>query len=221
MVGWCCLALLIRADVASLCARSRGEPSSAHCEQRLSERLTPCPCDPVCACTGMRGHAEKGRQAGKKQPKNLAKRCSRGAKRTCISARAPTRSAASRDGMAGWAGEGGGRFGERREYEAPTLPSTHRQHGAARHHQSQARNSTPLHKPTEKRHTTTQANRATTHHHKNQHSQTEQHRSPPHKPGKTTAHPPWPVACFKGGGGARLLQCDAGKTLCKSSLARP
>ena len=43
--------------VTSLCARSRGEPSSAHCEQRLSERLTPCPCDPVCACTGMRGHA--------------------------------------------------------------------------------------------------------------------------------------------------------------------
>ena len=41
-------------DVTSLCARSRGEPSSAHCEQRLSERLTPCPCDPVCACTGIR-----------------------------------------------------------------------------------------------------------------------------------------------------------------------
>ncbi len=51
----------------------------------------------------------------------------------------PTRSAASRDGMAGWAGEGGGRFGERREYEAPTLPSTPRQHGAARHHNSQAK----------------------------------------------------------------------------------
>ena len=48
--------------VASLCARSRGEPSSAHCEQRLSERLTPCPCDPVCACTGMRGHAGKGKK---------------------------------------------------------------------------------------------------------------------------------------------------------------
>ena len=56
-VGWRCFALLIRADAASLCARTRGEPSSAHCEQRLSERLTPCPCDPVCACTGMRGHA--------------------------------------------------------------------------------------------------------------------------------------------------------------------
>ena len=45
--------------------------------------------------------------------------------------------------MAGWAGEGGGRFGERREYEAPTLPSTPRQHGMARHHQSQARDYTP------------------------------------------------------------------------------
>ena len=58
---------------ASLCARSRGEPSSAHCEQRLSERLTPCPCDPVCACTGMRGHAGKGKsgqtmQRGATQP---------------------------------------------------------------------------------------------------------------------------------------------------------
>ena len=42
--------------------------------------------------------------------------------------------------MAGWAGEGGGRFGERREYEAPTLPSTPRQHGAARHNNSPPRN---------------------------------------------------------------------------------
>ena len=59
------VALLRSADsggVTSLCARSRGEPSSAHCEQRLSERLTPCPCDPVCACTGMRGHVEKGKK---------------------------------------------------------------------------------------------------------------------------------------------------------------
>ena len=48
-------------SIASRCARTRGEPSSAHCEQRLSERLTPCPCDPVCACTGMRGHAGKGK----------------------------------------------------------------------------------------------------------------------------------------------------------------
>ena len=39
--------------------------------------------------------------------------------------------------------DGGGRFGERREYEAPTLPSTPRQHGAARHHKSRARNSRP------------------------------------------------------------------------------
>ena len=59
-----------------------------------------------------------------------------------ISVPAPTRSAASRAGMAGWAGEGGGRFGERREYEAPTLPRTPRQHGMARHYKNQARNST-------------------------------------------------------------------------------
>ena len=127
--GWRCCALLIRADVTALCARSRGEPSSAHCEQRLSERLTPCPCEPVCACTGMRGQ-----------------------KTTRISARAPTRSAASRAGMARWAGEGGGRFGERREYEAPTLPSTPRQHGSARLNTSQARNATPPHKPGKKQH---------------------------------------------------------------------
>ena len=118
--SWLVCDLLIRAGTASLCARTRGEPSSAHCEQRLSERLTPCPCDPVCACTGMRGHAKKG-------------------KATCISVCAPTRSAASRAVMAGWAGEGGGRFGERREYEAPTLPSTPRQHGMARHHTRQPR----------------------------------------------------------------------------------
>ena len=52
-------------NMTSLCARTRGEPSSAHCEQRLSERLTPCPCDPVCACTGMRGHAEKEKSGPK------------------------------------------------------------------------------------------------------------------------------------------------------------
>ena len=52
--------------------------------------------------------------------------------------------------MAGWAGEGGGRFGERREYEAPTLPSTPRQPGAARHHKSQAKNGKPPKEPAEK-----------------------------------------------------------------------
>ena len=127
-----------RSDAASLCARSRGEPSSAHCEQRLSERLTPCPCDPVCACTGIRGHVEKGtsrQKAGKTmQPRSEWQPAS------FVSD--PTRSAASRAGMAGWAGEDGGRFGERREYEAPTLPSTPRQHGAARHYTRQPNNRT-------------------------------------------------------------------------------
>ena len=73
---------------------------------------------------------------------------------------APTRSAPSRAGMAGWVGEGGGRFGERREYEAPTLPSTPRQHGMARHQTCQARNATtarcgsPLQEPGMKQHAT-------------------------------------------------------------------
>ena len=134
---------------AALCARSRGEPSSAHCEQRLSDgsplaRANPCAPAPEY-----------------------------GEKVTRISVSDPTRSAASRDGMAGWAGEGGGRFGERREYEAPTLPSTPRQHGmarhqtrqprnntlcqhgTARHHTNQSRNSTQPQKPGNKQHDTT------------------------------------------------------------------
>ena len=136
---------------ASLCARSRGEPSSAHCEQRLSERLTPCPCDPVCACTGMRGHATKRKKRAKGRQNDAAEK----PKKPCISVCAPTRSAASRAGMAGWAGEGGGRFGERREYEAPALPSTPRQHGMARptkarqettrHHNTKAKQETARH----------------------------------------------------------------------------
>ena len=107
------------------------------------------------------------------------------------SACAPTRSAASRAVMAGWAGEGGGRFGERREYEAPTLPSTPRQHGAARHqtrqprnasretarhHKSQARNGTPR-QHSAARHATTHASRETA-------KQTHQSGKPPQKPGK-------------------------------------
>ncbi len=82
---------------------------------------------------GVRSH-EKRDKAGE--------RCNEVRNGTRISASDPTRSAASRAVMAGWAGEGGGRFGERREYEAPTLPRTPRQHGMARHHNSQARNST-------------------------------------------------------------------------------
>ena len=145
--GLRCLALLIWTDVISLCARTRGEPSSAHCEQRLSERLTPCPCEPVYACTGMRGHTEKGTSWQTRRKNDAPKE----QEATRIAVSDPTRSAASRAGMAGWAGEGGGRFGERREYEAPTIPSTHRQHGMARHYTCQPRNSTQQQKPIEKR----------------------------------------------------------------------
>ena len=95
------------------------------------------PCAPAPECGDTRKKGKAGRQRGWKN--DAAKK----PKNPCISVCAPTRSAASRAGMAGWAGEGGGRFGERREYEAPTLPSTPRQHGTARHHKSQARNSMP------------------------------------------------------------------------------
>ena len=83
------------------------------------------------------------RNTGSRDKRKSGKRRNEEPKNRCISVSVPTRSAASRAGMAGWAGEGGGRFGERREYEAPTLPSTPRQHGAARHHTRQARNDTP------------------------------------------------------------------------------
>ena len=96
---------------------------------------------------GSREKRKQRAQANQKANKRLAKRCSRGASEaaTRISVSDHTRSAASRAGMAGWAGEGGGRFGERREYEAPTLPSTPRQHGSARHQIRQARNATKKH----------------------------------------------------------------------------
>ena len=82
----------------------------------------------------MRGHVEKEMAGNHKNVwrKSWQNDAAEKPKKPCISVCAPTRSAASRDGMAGWAGEGGGRFGERREYEAPTLPRTPRQHGAAR-----------------------------------------------------------------------------------------
>ena len=67
--------------------------------------------------------------------------------------------------MAGWAGESGGRFGERREYEAPTLPSTPRQHGMARHHKRQPRSGSG---PSKNRLVTTPASRETARHHTSQ-----------------------------------------------------
>ena len=106
-------------------------------------RAIPCAPAPECGVTREKktagtGTPESRQKAGKTmQPTSERRR----AFVVC----APTRSAASRAVMAGWAGEGGGRFGERREYEAPTLPSTPRQHGAARHHKSQARSSTYRH----------------------------------------------------------------------------
>ena len=136
-------------DAASLCARTRGEPSSAHCEQRLSERLTPRPCDPVCACTGMRGHAGKGK-SWSKAGKTMLPRSQRSP-----AFLSPTPHAAQR-AVPGWRG-GLGRVGAdlasagsmrpppspARHVSTARLATTPARPEAARHHQSQSRNNTP------------------------------------------------------------------------------
>jgi len=99
------------------------------------------PCAPAPECGVTREKEKAGKRRNEKR------------NGTRISVSDPTRSAASRAVMAGWAGEGGGRFGERREYEAPTLPRTPRQHGMARHHTCQARNSTLQQHSTTRHHT--------------------------------------------------------------------
>jgi hypothetical protein len=125
--------------VTALCAPPRGEPSSAHCKQRLSDG-SPLGranlCAPAPANRKRRAVNEPGESRRKAEevqpgfpPPNLC---------------ALSCSATSRAGMAGWAGEGGGRFGERSEDEAPTLLSTHRQHDAVRPHTRQQRNTCPV-----------------------------------------------------------------------------
>ena len=132
-----------RNGVAAVCARSWGKPSSARCEQRLSERLT----------LPVRSRARLHRNTGSRGKKeNTGKRCSREAKATRIFRLRPTRSAASRAGMAGWAGRVGPIW--RAQEGRPHLPSTPRQHGAARHQTPAVRNSLPPQKPGQKRHAT-------------------------------------------------------------------
>ena len=148
---------------ASLCARSRGEPSSAHCEQRLSDGsplARAIPCVPAPECGDTREKETAGKRLTKKQQKAGETMHPTSERQPAFVVCAPTRSAASRAVMAGWAGEGGGRFGERREYEAPTLPSTPRQHGMARHQTRQPRNNTPCQHGTD-RHNTRQPRNST------------------------------------------------------------
>ncbi len=143
--------------VTSLCARSRGEPSSAHCEQRLSERLTPRPCEPVCACTGMRGHAGKGK-SGSKAGKTMQPRSQRN--RAFLSAYPH----AAQRAVTGWRG-GLGRVGAdlasagsmrpppspARHVSTAWLATTHASRETARNHTRQPRSSTPPPKPAKQR----------------------------------------------------------------------
>ena len=157
--------------ITSLCARTRGKPPVACLEWRcLTLRPVmglalprsapvqgvsrpPHTASRDCRTahpSPVRSRVRLHRNAGscgkrKKRVKGWQNDAAKKPKKPCISICVPTRSAASRAVMAGWAGEGGGRFGERREYEAPTLPSTPRQHGMARHHKSQARKGSTAH----------------------------------------------------------------------------
>ena len=151
--------------VSSRCAQPRGEPSSAHCEQRLSERLTPCPCDPVCACTGMRGHATKEKsgqttQRGTKEPLHFSSAHLYAAQRA----------------VPGWRG-GLGRVGAdlasagsmrptpspARHVSTVRLATTPVSQETAHHHKSQARNST-LQQHSAARHHTRQPRNGTSPH---------------------------------------------------------
>ena len=148
--------------VTSLCARSRGEPSSAHCEQRLSERLTPCPCDPVCACTGMRGHAGKGKRRVKgwktMQPRS---------QRTPVFLSAPPH--AAQRAVPGWRG-GLGRVGadlaSAGSMRPPPSPARHVSTAwlattKARKETAAARRGSPPNTSAEKQHATTKARQET------------------------------------------------------------
>ena len=107
----------------------RGELSLRTLQSRDCRTAHPCPCEPVCACTGMRGHARNGTSGPTMQ---------RGAKEPLHVLSAHPRSAASRAGMAGWAGESGGRFGERRSMRPhPPQHATSARHGSATTHAGQ------------------------------------------------------------------------------------
>ena len=165
-VGWRCLALLIRADVASLCrfgvtllhsAPVQGVSRPPHTASRDCRNGSPLaraiPCAPAPEC----GDTRKKEQAGQ--------RCNEEQKHPAF---LPAHPHAAQRAVPGWRG-GLGRVGadlasagSMRPPPSPTRHvSTTRQHGTARHHARQQRSSTPPHLPAEKRLATTNARRAT------------------------------------------------------------
>jgi hypothetical protein len=97
--------------VLSRAADESGWPGSADCEQKLSPGHPLAAANPCAPASENRQRRTSQATAGEK-----LRKCNP------VPVAEPTRSAACRDGMAGWAGEGEGRFGERSEDEAPTLP---------------------------------------------------------------------------------------------------
>ena len=187
---WRCFALLIRADAASLCARSRGKPSSARCEQRLSERLTPCPCDPVCACTGMRGHAGKGNSGyryTRKQTKGRQNDAAEEQKEPAFLSEHPHAAQRAVTGWRGGLGRVGADLASAGSMRPP--PSPARTVSTAWLATTKARQETTRHANTA-RHATKHASRETTRHHQSQPRNATHHT---HKPCST-----WTWRCHQG-----------------------
>ena len=160
--GVAALGLLGSAGAASLCARSRGEPSSAHCEQRLSERLTPCPCDPVCACTGMRGHARKGKNGyrqTRKQTKGWKRDVARSKKQPAFLPAPPHAAQRAVPGWRGGLGRVGADLASAGSMRPPPSPARHVSSAwlATTHvsRETSARHGSPLHTPGDKKKATT------------------------------------------------------------------
>ena len=133
-----------------------GEPSSA---LRAEIVGTAHPFTIPCACTGMRGHAEKQRVQVKKDKGWQTMQPTSEGDLHLLSATHTQRSEPCRDGGVGW--EGGADLASAGECNLPHLPSTPAQHGSwptrqqkaarhrktsqktARHHTRRARNSSP------------------------------------------------------------------------------
>ncbi len=90
------------------------------------------PCAPAPECRDTQEKKKSGYRQTRKQTKGRQNNSGKERAATRISICVPTRSAASRAGMAGWAGEGGGLILPALAKSAPTLPSPPRHPGTAR-----------------------------------------------------------------------------------------
>ena len=145
--GLRCLALLIRAGAAALCARSRVS-RHPHTASRDCRNGHPCPCEPVCACIGMR---TRGKRTSRANDAAGEKRHTAFLSPTPHAAQRPF----CRDGGVGW--EGGADLAS-----AGVCGPTPPQHAtSARHGSPPPRPAKHGSAPNKNRHATTKASRNT------------------------------------------------------------